>query len=354
MNKNYIYLLCFLLALCLPSHTMAQDPQFSQYYAAPTYLNPAFTGATPCYRITSIGRSQWAGLQNAFNTAALSADFNHPGLRSGFGIQALHDNAGDARLTNNEVHGLYSYYIPVNDHLNIRFGLSAGVVFRSIGYNGLLFEDQYTGTALTADESMDPTTAHQQQSYFDVSSGVVFFDEDKYWFGIATHHLTRPEQAFYEAQADSRLPIRYGVHGGYNFYFKKGLKKYNQETLLRVTPTFSYKRQARFDQLDLGVYFIKNRYLFGVWYRGIMAKQDFNIRNNDALVLQAGIQLDQFSIQYSYDITTSRLSHLNTFGSHELSVTYTFCLDWPPNTKPSKNVRRIPCPDFQKPQINIE
>lgn len=354
MTKHIYPAFILLLMLCCAQNSKAQDPQFSQYYVAPTYLNPAFTGATPCYRVTSIGRSQWTGLQNAFNTAAISADFNHPGLRSGFGLQLLHDNAGDSRLTNNEIHGLYSYYVPVNEHLNIRFGLSGGVVFRSIGYEALRFEDQYTGVDFTANESIDPTTAHQRQNYFDVSSGIVIFDDDRYWFGIATHHLSRPEQAFYEDQANSRLPIKYGVHGGYNFYIKKGFKKYQQETLLRITPTFNYKSQAGFDQLDLGVYFIKNRYMFGLWYRGIAAKEDFNIRNNDALILQAGILLDQFSVQYSYDVTTSRLGHLNTYGSHELSLTYNFCLDWPKNTKPAKNVRRIPCPDFQKPKIRVQ
>ena len=45
----------------------AQDPQFSQYYAAPLYLNPAFTGSEMLPRIGANYRNQWPGIELDFS-----------------------------------------------------------------------------------------------------------------------------------------------------------------------------------------------------------------------------------------------------------------------------------------------
>jgi hypothetical protein len=44
-------LLPFLLVSVFFSDVKAQDPQFTQFYANPMYLNPAFAGTARCPRI---------------------------------------------------------------------------------------------------------------------------------------------------------------------------------------------------------------------------------------------------------------------------------------------------------------
>jgi hypothetical protein len=66
----------------------AQDPQFSQYYQAPLYMNPGFTGITPQQRFVLNNRIQWPNLPQAFTTYAASYDIFVDELRSGFGILA--------------------------------------------------------------------------------------------------------------------------------------------------------------------------------------------------------------------------------------------------------------------------
>jgi hypothetical protein len=44
----------------------AQDPQYSQFYAAPLYLNPAFAGATGQNRIGINYRNQWPAIDANF------------------------------------------------------------------------------------------------------------------------------------------------------------------------------------------------------------------------------------------------------------------------------------------------
>ena len=45
--------------------TLAQDPQFSQFYAAPLYLNPAFAGSAQEARVGINYRNQWPQIDDA-------------------------------------------------------------------------------------------------------------------------------------------------------------------------------------------------------------------------------------------------------------------------------------------------
>ncbi len=62
-------LLVYLLFAMKVDFTKAQDPQFSQFYAAPMYLNPGFAGTTVDNRIVFNHRIQWPSLPGAFVTS---------------------------------------------------------------------------------------------------------------------------------------------------------------------------------------------------------------------------------------------------------------------------------------------
>lgn len=341
--------LLFIFAFFLKTAIYAQDPQFSQYYSAPLILNPAMAGATDCYRVGMNARTQWVGLPGgAFNTASVFMDLNYPDYRSGFGLLALHDNIGTPRLSSNEISGFYSFLVPVSKMVNFRLGLQGTFVSRNLDYSRLIFEDQFSGIVVTNPVSNDRVRNYNSVRYGDFSSGILLFGEEKYWLGFAAHHLFEPEQGFYHS---SRLPMKFSIHGGLNFY-KKSRSRYHahfpQQEKFKIIPTFMYKSQAKFDQLDLGIYFIQAPLLLGAWYRGIPIKKDDNIYNRDAIDVQIGFQHNDFSFTYSYDFTISRLNIRNTHGSHEISVVYLFCMDWPRRRKPPRHVRKLPCPDFQR------
>jgi type IX secretion system PorP/SprF family membrane protein len=322
---------------------VAQDPQFSQYYAAPLLLNPAMAGGADCYRAGMNARSQWTGLPGgAFNTASLFIDLNHPDLRSGFGLMALHDEIGTPRLSSNEISGFYSYLAPVSKMVNFRMGLQGTFVSKNIDYSRLIFEDQFTGIVVTSQATNDQVSQYRRVNFADFSAGVILFGEDSYWLGFSAHHLTEPNQGFYYS---SKLPRKYSLHGGVNISLRKESRYVNA---LVLTPTFMYKAQDRFDQLDIGTYLIKAPLLLGIWYRGIPVKKDENIFNKDAIDIQVGYQYQGFAFTYSYDFTISKLNIKNTMGSHEISLVYVFCLNWPKRKKPAKNIRKLPCPDFQR------
>lgn len=337
-------LLVILFSLSL-FRLQAQDAQFSQYYAAPLILNPAMTGLTECVRAGVNVRTQWSFLPGgAFNTAAVYADAYKPEISSGLGILVVHDAMGNSRISSNEISGLYSYQLSVTERVSIRAGLQATYVSRNVTYSSFRFPDQYTGTSVTSQSTVDPVTGYPSVSFADFSSGLVLYEESKYWIGFSIHHINRPRQNFYTTE--SKLSKKYSLHGGYNFYTEK---KYGKPSGVQITPTFLYKAQGKFDQLDLGIYFIKDIFQIGAWYRGIPIKTDEGYHNSDAFSVHAGLLIRNLAFIYSYDFTTSRLAIRNTKGSHEISMRYEFCIKKSGrNKRPARRVRKLPCPDFQR------
>ncbi|MCB0784426.1 MAG: type IX secretion system membrane protein PorP/SprF, partial [Flavobacteriales bacterium] len=55
-------------ALLLAGVMSAQDAHFTQFYATPTYLNPAFAGTTLQTRFGAIYRDQWPSIPGSFVT----------------------------------------------------------------------------------------------------------------------------------------------------------------------------------------------------------------------------------------------------------------------------------------------
>ena len=61
MKKLYI-----ILAILVSFSSRAQDPEFTQFYANPIYLNPAMAGTHGCPRLNLNHRNQWPSLSGAF------------------------------------------------------------------------------------------------------------------------------------------------------------------------------------------------------------------------------------------------------------------------------------------------
>ena len=72
--KNIIRytLLAFVLAAGVANEAQAQDPEFTQYYANPLFLNPAFAGSDRCPRMVMSYRNQWPAMSGNYVTQAVS------------------------------------------------------------------------------------------------------------------------------------------------------------------------------------------------------------------------------------------------------------------------------------------
>jgi len=81
-----------LLFVCAVS--TAQDPEFTQFYANPIYLNPAFAGSHGCPRFNMNHRNQWPSISGAFITNSFSYDQFVNTLQGGIALMVTNDMAG--------------------------------------------------------------------------------------------------------------------------------------------------------------------------------------------------------------------------------------------------------------------
>jgi len=314
----------------------AQDPQFTQYFAAASYLNPAFAGATFQNRVAMNYRNQWAAVPKAFVTYNVAMDMNFDKYHTGVGLLINHDKAGTGGLKSTNIGLQVAHQFKIKRNLYIRPAIQYGLTHKSLNLNELTFGDQLV-------RNNAPTTLEHSQitpvTNFDFAAGFLFYSSDA-WVGVSAHHINKPNESLLGDEAT--LPLKLSVHGGYKIYVNNVLRITTDD---EVNLAFNYKSQGKFDQFDIGFYYVRNPIIFGIWYRGIPGFKYYEegYQNNDAIAMLVGVQLKKYKIGYSYDITISRLA-TNTAGSHEISLIYQWASkDAPPL---SKQRRVVACPKF--------
>lgn len=321
----------------------AQDPQFSQYYQAPLYLNPGFAGITPQQRIAINHRIQWPSLPQAFSTYALSYDIFIDELRSGFGLLATTDKMGSAGWRTTTVGLLYSYKIRITED----FVFSPGLYF-GYGANGLDRSKIRVGNGLTYGDGdeynpIDPDLDKLgNQSYFDFGSGFLIYNKSL-WLGAAFSHMNEPNLSVLNDV--SRLPMKTTIHAGAKLNLNHHLKSATARGHY-LTPSAIFRMQGKsFSQLDFGINYHLEPVTLGVWYRGKPFETTVvNSIAQDALILTMGLQFDLFTIGYSYDFTISEMETASG-GAHEFSLVIEFASK-PKRKSEKKQYKLIPCPTF--------
>lgn len=332
----------FLIALAVANELKAQDPQFSQFYAAPLYHNPAFTGAAHKGRLVANYRNQWPSIPGAFVTTAFSVDNYFKSYNSGFGLIAYRDKAGAGGLSTSSIAMSYAYEVNFSSQWSGRGGLSFGYANRSVDFTKLTFRDQLNANFIPIPTSDPSLAAYNRASYFDISSGFLVYSRHL-WVGGSVLHMNQPNQSLLGQTA--KLPMNITLMAGAKIPLQKriyGSDYGNRDVEKSISPSILFKRQGDFQQLDLGAYLTVKPLIVGMWYRGLpVANHARGLYNQDALVWLLGFKHDFFSIGYSYDLTISKLGP-GTAGSHEISLSYEF--DNPKRRK--KRVTPIPCPKF--------
>lgn len=334
---RYISVLVLLIA---GVHAGAQDQQFTQFYASPLTLNPAFAGTSMQSRAAMNYRNQWASLPRAFVAYTAAIDHFIPELNSGFGLIVSHDRAGTGALSYTSAALQYAYEIKLSRKLSLRPALSFGYGSTYLDVERLTFGDQLA-RGDGANNTLDPDRnrfAQEPVGAADFGSGILLFSQT-FWFGAALHHINEPVQSI--IGNDTRLPRRFSAHGGYRV---KLTDAGAFSTRQYIIPAFHYQSQGMFDQLDLGFYYEYNPVTFGLWYRGLpgVKSNDHPYINHDAVAVLVGYEVNNYRIGYSYDVTISKLSS-RSGGSHEISM----IVEWASKKNKRKNKRRVmPCAKF--------
>jgi type IX secretion system PorP/SprF family membrane protein len=313
-----------LALVCLTSSSAySQDPQFTQFYANPIYLNPAFAGSHGCPRFAMNYRNEWPSLTGNYVTYSMSYDQYFKNISGGIGVIGLHDQQGQGTIYTSTIGLVYSYHLKVNRKFQMMFGAKAAMVNKYLDWDKLTFGDMIDPRRGFIYQTGDVQRGGSRY-FFDASAGMVGYSKH-FFFGFAAHHLNRPDESM--IIGSSRLPIRMTGHMGAKIPL--GAKS-QYKNVTSIMPNVIYQYQNGFQELMFGTYIQYGAFTAGAWFR-----------NRDAFILTLGVDTGKFRLGYSYDVTVSRLNNGVSGGSHELSLGLLLnCKDKPPS------FRTISCPSF--------
>ncbi|OIO99575.1 MAG: hypothetical protein AUJ98_10805 [Bacteroidetes bacterium CG2_30_33_31] len=311
----------------------AQDPHFSQFYANPLYLNPAFAGSSMTPRMIMNYRNQWPSIPGSYVTYNASFDMHFDALSGGLGILLSSDRQGEGVLTSQQVSLVYSVTVPISREFFLKAGLQAGFFQKHLDFRLLTFGDQIDSRwgFSSPTKEVSPKGGVYSTNDIDFDAGILGFSK-KFFVGFAAHHLVPVNEAFIDGN-ESYLPMKLTAHAGVNIPVTESGRRRFRPSDPFISPNLLFMQQGKFQQLNYGLYFEKQPMIIGLWYRQFF-------QGYDALIIMVGFEYDKFKFGYSYDITVSKLSNASG-GAHEISMGLKF-------NPPRKKIRlhEIICPSF--------
>lgn len=315
----------------------AQDPHFSQFFASPLTLNPAFTGKFDGeWRLAVNHRNQWPSIPKAYVTS--SASFDKGIMRNqlpqgdvfGIGVSGLSDASANGQLRLNFGSLALSYHKALDEdgYNTIGAGFQATYSSLTLDEGKLTFEDMLRQNGFTGART-DFLTNGNNQSYVDVNAGLLFSGSsngsNNYYAGVSVYHVNRPKVGFKDA--NYLLASRVTIHGGGTIPVSD---------LLNFNGSIIHQVQAKASETVVGgalSYMVNDddanpsNVFLGSW-----------VRFNDAVIPYIGLEVNGLRIGASYDVNISSLkSATNSRGGSEFSLIY---------IKRKSESKGIPCPKF--------
>ena len=316
----------------------AQDPHFSQFFASPLTLNPAFTGKFDGqWRLAANHRDQWPSIPKAYVTTSASLDFGilkdkiPEGDVFGIGISGLSDQSADAALKLNYGSLSMSYHKALDEDGYNTIGAGFQVTYSSaiLDFSKLTFEDQLTQNGFTG-TTAETFNYGSTQNYVDLDAGLLYSGStdgiNNYYFGTSVYHINKPSLSFIDQTWN--LATRLTVHGGGSFPVGGNFSVFTSAVFqAQNKATETVIGGALSDNLNNDLVNPTNVY-FGSW-----------IRFGDAIIPYVGLEISGLRIGVSYDINISSLKAATASrGGSEFSIIYI--------KKPTTATKGVPCPRF--------
>ena len=340
-NGWYLLLLVVLISQLSVTESQAQDPRFSQFYAAPFQINPALTGVFEGkWRVNTIYRDQWGSILGSvpFRTVGASFETRYRVARRDYfavGLSALRDEVGDGHLIQNRVHLNFSYLKQIGGGRTGRSaqylvaGGQVGGGQNQVEFNNFWFSEQFDlsiggfpNTALDNRESALIGQSQNSDFFVDFNAGLLYYavidNNTSFYAGAAIHHLNNPEISFFDNSAES-LSNRIVGHVG-------GEIGFNDE--LSLLPAVVFMNQGALTSWAAGANIRYNNHdwneialRMGVWPH--FASTTTSRFYSESVAVTAILELNRINFGISYDITVSDLQEANNSrGGFELSFSY--------------------------------
>lgn len=292
----------------------AQDPNFSQFYAAPFSINPALTGNFYGSMNAIFNfRNQWSGPIDPYR--AMGASIQYKLLEKKLpqknvlatSAMVLRDQTMGGAFNSTYASFNLAYHIGLDAEglQKIGFGLGGIYAHRRIDYNLLNFPQQFTSGGFDTNLPTGETGFANIKPFVSMSTGIMysFTSEDhgtNFDIGVAAFHLNKPQQTAYEDQNQYIQP-RYTVYGTYSSFL-------SDRASMSLNGIYQNQQATEFWQFGgvLGMLLDNSNeppvFNLGVWYR-----------NQDAVIPYIGFSTKLFEsvaqVGISYDVTVSQFKN---------------------------------------------
>ena len=324
--------------LAFSLNAAAQDPHFSQFFASPLTLNPAFTGKFDGeWRLAANHRDQWPSIPKAYVTSTFS--FDKAILKNkipetdvlGIGFSGLSDASANNQLKLNYGSMSMSYHKALDEdgYNTIGAGFQATYSSLLLETKDLNFESMLTQNGFTNQAGREVLQNGNNQSYFDMNAGLLFSGSsngnNNYYVGVSAYHVNRPTVGF--KSSNYQLASRLTIHAGGTFPVSD---------VVSFNGSLIHQRQAKASETTIGGAFSYN--LNGDEEKSASVYLGSWLRFNDALIPYIGLEIGGLRIGASYDVNVSTLKAATASrGGSEFSLIY---------IKKKAESKGIPCPKF--------
>lgn len=278
-----------------------QDAGFSMYFFNPVYINPAYAGSREVFSGSLVHRSQWAGMQDAPTTQALSMHSAIPNSKVGLGLQVYNDNTGPMRNTGLNL--TYAYHMKVGESAKLSFGVT-----------GMLNNIKVNWDRINIDDNNDMAFIQNKSSSWvpDASAGIYFYKE-RFYMGLSSIHLLESKFGLTDAPGSNFAKF------SRQYYFTSGI-------VLPISEKVDFRPSVLLKSVkaapavgEINACFIFNRKLFlGAGFR---SSKRINLDGTDNMVIAiAQFQFSKYlSLGYSFDYYLNRNGSYNS-GTHEIML----------------------------------
>lgn len=336
----------------------AQDPDFTQFYASPSTLNPALTGAFEGkFRISFIYHDQWRTvLESPVTTFAAATDFRFEILKSrsknkdavGFGVVFYKDTPGISFSTNQILlSGAFHKGLSPKGDQYLSLGGQIGIAQRNTNYSTLNFNDQFFDDQATGQTGyINATQENFPENNFafvdyNVGLNYSYAPERKagVYAGVALSHILQPQVSFYY---DENNPEDYPsnlLQRKYTAYVNLVLPVSER---IKVSPRILGYKQGPHFTINAGsnIRFLVNDVNGTALHLGTWARVAGNEKSKffaDAIVALVGIEYQNFLIGFSYDANISDLADIRK-GQSTFEVSFAYLGEYENET--------VVCPKF--------
>jgi len=279
--------------LCFGSVLGQQQTLFTNIILNQYLYNPAYAGVYKGIEVSANYRQQWAGFEDAPQTAIASA-YGTFKKKPNMAIGAIVINDRSGLIGRTSVHASYSYHVRLGKKMNLGFGLSGGGVSYNVKmYNAKPYD--------TDDDYLKSNILNANA--IDANAGLYLYSKS-FFFGFSGQQI--PSAKIQWSNSMGRLTTHYYAFTGVNITLDKKKKEWvvQPSVLARFNSPAPYQIEGNLRVIYKNAFWIGGNYRVGASASGMF-----------------GCTISKMvTFAYSYDYATTSLQKYSN-GSHELLLT---------------------------------